>query len=148
MTNLKRNRRKDKHRHNYQARMLKFGTYAMGCRQHPGVVVETEIYPSDIWGSSIGIKSLVDGVVESCSLMHCSPDPIPKELAEKYAAYFKKHGQKMFSFVYNSKGYDQWVDDWHEGKGEPGQSLREYLHMTEEEYQIFATASWPKLEEV
>ncbi len=97
--NLKRNRRKAKHRHNRLARECRWGHYALGCRGHPGIIVETHVYPGDIWGSSIVIKSLIDGVEESCSLMNCVPERISHDEAMRQCDPLQRHIDNIRSTI-------------------------------------------------
>ena len=56
-------------------------THVMGCRGHPGLVVAKNYHDSDLFGADVDIKSLVDGVEESCSIYHCVPEIITAEEA-------------------------------------------------------------------
>ena len=78
-------------------------TYAMGCRGHPGLVVQKDaFFDSDIHGAGVEIKSLVDGIEESCSIFHCCPQPIDKEYALELAQYMKTHHWMDVSIKYKN----------------------------------------------
>lgn len=70
-------------------------TYAMGCRGHPGLVVKKDYEPDwpvgHLMGADVEIKSLIDGIEESCSIYHCVPTLITREYAERRAEYAKTH---------------------------------------------------------
>lgn len=88
--NLKRNRRKDKRYLNQMRKIAAWGRYGIGCRGHPGIVIETDYGSGICWGEDFTLKSLVDGVEESCSLYHCGLDKLTKQQAEILAENFKK----------------------------------------------------------
>lgn len=75
------NRRKQKSRLNHQAKRLNCFSFVEGCRGHPGILMEKNICRRDPHGSDVTIRSLIDGVYESCSILHCSPSPITGEYA-------------------------------------------------------------------
>lgn len=62
-------------------------TLAWGCRGHPAIVVEKYYSDQDVYGGGVELKSVIDDVVESCSLFHCNPQPItdPEALRRAYA---------------------------------------------------------------
>lgn len=72
-------------------------TYALGCRGHPGLVVERSFDPrwcvGDLYSADVGIKSLIDGNVESCSIYHCAPEPLFPEYAKEWGAFGREHHQ-------------------------------------------------------
>jgi hypothetical protein len=74
-------RRKKKRFISKMAKSLPVGSYALGCRSHPGVVTKRCWYPGQIYGADITIKSLIDGVEEGCDLYHCCPDGLFPEYA-------------------------------------------------------------------
>ena len=67
-------------------RLIPNVTYVIGCRGHPGIVIERNYWYNwshqSLCGADVAIKSLVDGIEESCSIWHCSPMVISKEEAE------------------------------------------------------------------
>ena len=69
------NWRRVKRIHNKHVKKLK-----VGCRDHPGIITELNV-SRDPWSSDVMIKSLLDGVEESCGIMHCGPEPLTKETA-------------------------------------------------------------------
>lgn len=75
------NRRKQKSRLNYHAKRLSMFSFVEGCRGHPGILIEKNICRRDPGGSDVAIKSLIDSVEESCSILNCSPSPITGEYA-------------------------------------------------------------------
>lgn len=96
-------------------------TYVMGCRGHPGLVVEKTYHPDshkawELFGSDVEIKSLIDGNVESCSIYHCVPEVITREYAERRAEYAKTHHCLDVSVEFD--GWDaeeirrDYWDDW------------------------------------
>jgi hypothetical protein len=104
--------RKIKNRMNYYHKKLVVGQYAEGCRGHPGIIIEKWFCPTDPYGCSVEIKSLVDGVEESCSMLHCAPRPIAsKELAERMAHVYKTQGSREFAKQFYPEYYndDEWV---------------------------------------
>ena len=145
----RRNRRKDRRRINWSRKHCHWGAYVEGCRGHPGVVIETYFSDQDWWGDSVTVKSLIDDVEESCSLMHCGVWPMSKAQAEERAAYWKKHGSTAYRFKYFPEAYDTWIEHWNEVNSNPenannknmlyvwGVPILEYLHLTQEEYDRF-----------
>jgi hypothetical protein len=89
------NRRKTRRIIKWRAEQLWVGSYAMGCRGHPGIVVTRCYDPrwsvGDLYGADVEIESLVDGNVESCSIFHCAPLSISKEYALERAEYHKTY---------------------------------------------------------
>jgi hypothetical protein len=88
-------RRKTRRAIKRRAERLWVGSYAMGCRGHPGIVVTRRYDPRwPVWamyGADVEIKSLVDGNVESCSIFHCAPETVPEKYAIERAEYHKTH---------------------------------------------------------
>lgn len=78
-------RRKVKRRVNWLRKHAGFGKYVIDCRGHPCIVTEVERYTDDLYGNGIYVKSLIDGSPNSCSLLHCAPQPISKQRAEHVA---------------------------------------------------------------
>lgn len=142
MVNTRQDRRKDKRVSNFLHRTCAFGKYATGCRGHPGIVVSTCYTPGDIWGSSLEIRSLIDGEVEACSLRHCGVWPMKKEVALEQAAYWRKHGKAAWLVKYEYEYVEELIDTWHKipEDADPqkvwgaGMSIIEFLQMTEDEY--------------
>ena len=105
-------RRKIKRIHNKRARLLRVGNYALGCRGHPGVIVTASIFTNDFWGSDIQIKSLVDDIVESCSIMHCAPTPLKKDNAIAMAVDYPLLSKREFSRKWNPWHDDEMWEEW------------------------------------
>jgi hypothetical protein len=131
-----------------EARALRLGNYAFGCRGHPGIVVETNFNPrintqyKHIFNWDVCIKSIIDGVVESCSVYNCAPEPTTKEYAEKYAAYFKEHGEKKAVMYFAPHAYYAWEKQYYDTTGEfdkfkEGKTLQQYLSLTDDEYAFY-----------
>lgn len=78
---MRHSRRKSKKRVNSQAKKLAMFSFVEGCRGHPGILVEKRVCRRDPYGSDVSIKSLLDGIEESCSILHCAPDPLTGEYA-------------------------------------------------------------------
>lgn len=86
------NRRRMKRYINHLASKLKHGQYFEDCRYHPCVVTQRIIRKDDICGSDLTGISLVDKSGCACSMFHCGPWPISREVAEKQANYLKVIG--------------------------------------------------------
>jgi hypothetical protein len=93
-------------------------SYAWGCRGHPGLVIERNYWPgwshSDLYSADVVIRSLVDGVEESCSIFSCAPMAIPEEEAKRRASEIQTIHSFDLSVMY---GYDKdklrgWLKDW------------------------------------
>lgn len=145
MTQRREMRERARWKKSYNKRLLRnrkglsVGSYALGCRQHPGIIIYNN-------GWDVTIKSMLDGVEEDCSIYHCAPAPLSKEAAEQYASYYQKHGREMFELWFHEEGYDRWVDQWRklkEGEYGFGKPLHEYLGFTENKYEIYLNRSWP-----
>ena len=74
--NMRKDRRKTKRAVNQLRKKAGYGKYVLDCRGHPSQVIEVEFYSSDLYGNGIIVKSLLDGVEGSCSLLYCRPDPL------------------------------------------------------------------------
>jgi hypothetical protein len=121
--------------------------YAIGCRGHPGKLVNVTVSGGDPWGSDCEIRSLFDDVTESCSLSHCAPEPITKEAADHLVRYRETYGEQNFSLWFHESGYDKWVEQWHslkEGEYGSDKTLAEYMNMSDEEYGKFVKRDWPE----
>ncbi len=119
---------------------LHVGGYAIGCRNHPGIITYYD-------GWDLSLKSLFDGIEENCSIYHCAPFPISKAAAEQYTSYYQTHGEKMFNFWFHESGYNRWVEQWHnlkEGDYGFGESLQNYLHFSDEDMKTFLNRDWPE----
>ena len=81
---------------------LKFGDYFENCFYHPSRVTNRTIYSSDMFGNDIEGVSLVDSSGCSCSMWHCGPTPMTKEMAEKQAEYLKIEGNKYSDEAFKS----------------------------------------------
>ena len=94
--------------------------YAMGCRGHPGLVIERNYDPRwshwALCGADVSIKSLVDGIEESCSIWHCAPMAISKEEAERRAEEIRTIHDFDLSIMYGHSVEDvqEWWNDWRE----------------------------------
>ena len=93
-------------------------SYALGCRGHPGLVIEKSYWPNwgvrDLYGSDVIIKSLVDGIEESCSIFNCAPVTISWEEAERRLMEIQTMHDFDISVLY---GYaveevQRWCQDW------------------------------------
>jgi len=133
-------RRKEKRVANWLRKKCGWGKYVESCRGHPGIVVKTCFPIGDLWGDSVDIKSLVDGVVESCSLRHCGIYPMPN--AVEQAEYWKKHGKNAAWAKFDPVGLHDCIDAWGlipadadpETRFGAGMPVHEYLGFTKEEY--------------
>lgn len=120
-------------------------TYAMGCRGHPGLVVKKDYHPDDhrtwvLMGADVEIKSLVDGVEESCSVYHCVPHIITKEEAERRAEFTKTHHSLDVSVEFGGytpeemrEYWDNWIKEgmtWYVLWDQDGQVVRSSSVMT------------------
>lgn len=103
-------RRKQKRRVMSQAKKLANGTYAIGCRGHPGIIQNKIIRPADIHGSDLEVVSLLDGCEGSCSIYHCCPTPISKDWALWLAMPFNYEVDKLV----RSLSWFVWYDDFDE----------------------------------
>ncbi|SRR5258706_15641119 len=80
--NLKKDRRKTKRIVNQLRKKAGYGKFCLDCRGHPCIVTEVEFYSSDLYGNGIIVKSLLDGIEGSCSLLYCRPDPLTESQAK------------------------------------------------------------------
>jgi hypothetical protein len=95
-------------------------SYALGCRGHPGLVITRNYDPDwshwQLYGADVEIRSLVDGVEESCSIFHCAPQAISK--AEAFRR--KEQIETIHTFdISVSEGYSieevqEWAREWYE----------------------------------
>lgn len=100
------------------ASKLPVGAYAIGCRGHAGTIIERHYNPRwgycALMGSDVVIKSLVDGVQESCSLRYCAPEPITQEDALRHSEMIRTH--HAFDVAYAQgctlEEIKEWVEDW------------------------------------
>lgn len=127
---------------------LKLGAYCFGCRGHPGIVTQVDWDLSNPWGSDFSVTSLIDGIEENCSVYHCGFAPTSKEVAEAYAAYSIRHGDKMATIKFFPHAYKNWEDQWndpdHTNPYKSGcSSLQEYLGLNDEEFQAHMTGVCP-----
>lgn len=102
-----------------RSKSLRVGKYARGCRGHPGIVIERNYDPNytytpiDLFGVDVIIKSLVDGIEESCSIKHCNPEPMDENSAKEEAEYIKTH-HSYDCAVRQGFPIDE-IKSWHEG---------------------------------
>lgn len=121
------------------------GAYAFGCRGHPGIVTEVNWARYSPYDSDCSITSLIDGVEESCSIYHCGPEPISKEVAEGYAEYAKRHGRTMASLKFIPDAWKYVEDQIDDPECNPeGKSFKEYMDFTDEEYHAYLTGEYPE----
>ena len=90
-------KRKIKRRVRNLYKKLATNSFAIGCRGHPGVVVDKCFSYQDIHGAEVGIVSLMDGVESSCSVFHCSPDPICGDYARWLMVPFNYEADRIVS---------------------------------------------------
>lgn len=105
-------KRKQKRSVMSRAKKLANGTYALGCRGHPGIIQNKVIRPQDIHGSDLDVVSLLDGVEGSCSIYHCSPDPISKEWALWLSKPFNHELSRLNSALIWCSKYDDFHEHW------------------------------------
>ncbi len=99
--NTKTDKRKLKHRLNSVCRKLKYGMYVIDCRDHPCIITEgARAWYQDLYGSEFACRSLVTETPNSCSVMHCGPEPISESLAKKMAEYWKQNGTTAYLTKY------------------------------------------------
>lgn len=120
---------------------LKVGAYCIGCRGHPGIVTKVS------WGynpfdSDFEVKSLVDGIEESCSVYHCGFYPYPKVLMEAYAEEIQSLGKKIALIKFFPNAYKSWEEQWvnpmHENPHKSNcNTLQEYLMLDDKEFAIY-----------
>lgn len=117
------------------------GRYVIGCRNHPGIVVETFFDHHPLGNNDVTVKSLIDGTLEACSLRHCGVEPISKEMAEAQAQYYIKHGPNAVWAKFYPDTLKEWIEAWHEIRATGNEKdygfdieLHEYLDFTLEEY--------------
>ena len=121
-------------------------SYALGCRGHPGLVVERCYNPrwsrQNLYGADVAIKSLVDGVEESCSLWHCSPEAISKQEAEKRAEEIRTTHDFDLSvqYGYPVEEVKRWCQDW------IGRGVLYYVLHDQEGYVVRSTQAFTKVE--
>ena len=89
---MRTNRRKLKRYLNHLSSKLKFGMYFEDCNYHPSQVTRRNIFKSDMCGSDIEGVSLVSNSGTCCSIYHCAPWPMSKEMAEKQMVYLQQEG--------------------------------------------------------
>lgn len=93
-------------------------TYAMGCRGHPGLVTKRSYWPGwllqDLFGASVEITSLVDGIKEDCSIYYCSPTPISKEEAKQRTEEIRTNHDADLSvkYGYAVEEVKSWIQHW------------------------------------
>ncbi len=79
--------------------------YVIDCRSHPCRVTRgARFHTQDLYGASFECQSLVTGTPNSCSVMHCGPEPISRDIAFERATYWKEHGTR--SYLKKYEGYD------------------------------------------
>jgi len=136
-------RRKKKRELSKRSRKLRVGNYAIGCSGNPGIVVFNNWYPGDIFNSYVKIKSLVDGNIESCSMYNCSPDPITKEFAEKYAVCIIEQGRKKALMCFFPLAYYEWEKLYYSEEfpktveHNKKKTLQEYMNLNDDEYAFY-----------
>jgi hypothetical protein len=100
------------------ASLIPHVSYALGCRGHPGLVIERNYWPDwslrDLYGSDVVIKSLVDGIEESCSIYSCAPQALSKEEAFRRAEEIRTvHDfDQSVRYGYPVEQVKGWCQDW------------------------------------
>lgn len=112
---MKKNR-KLKRELNHLHKQLSFGKYFIDCNHEPCIVTENLIYPELPYHSNIIGRRLLSGQETSCSIMHCDPQPISKELALEMVQYIQEYGwyaylKKYLKFTDEALDYYRKMDD-------------------------------------
>ena len=113
---LKWDRRKVKRVVNKRVRALNEAGYAWGCRGHPGEVTELNWYPNYPYSSDCTIKSLIDGVEESCSMFHCNPQPCKLTDVQPFVDFAKEAGLTRANIKFDLDNYRYWEGLFHKAK--------------------------------
>ena len=134
-------------------RRLPIGSYAFGCRGHPTRVVKKHFHPGELFGADCDLESLVDGVVESCSIYHCNPEPIGDAYALEYADYMKRHGKQMAEVKFHPAFYDDMEKTYRDPDFDTkhaswadyrvGKSLQEFLGLDDASFIAYQTREFP-----
>ena len=82
-----------------RAKRLALHSYAKGCRGHVGVIIEKNHYFDYPYESDVLIRSIVDGVVESCSIFHCAPVPVTVEYAQWTLVPFNRMAEDLAAYI-------------------------------------------------
>lgn len=141
--------RRDWKRFERNAEGIFLGGYAFGCRGHPGQIIELNWDRSSPHGSDCAIRSLIDGVEESCSIFHCGPQAISKEHAEAFAEYAGRHGRTMATMRFDPESWEYVRDQYNdpaiaESEYRKGKTLQQYLDMTDAEFEAYETKVFPE----
>ncbi|HEU5488482.1 MAG TPA: hypothetical protein VFV16_06635 [Candidatus Nitrosotalea sp.] len=97
-------KRKLRRRLNYLNKKLSYGNYFLDCNNHPCIIKENNIYPYYPYDSYVVGKSLVSDNETSCSILHCGPEPIPKQKALEMVSCIKEKG--WFQYLKDFLGYN------------------------------------------
>lgn len=67
-----------------------------------------------MFGASVEITSLVDGIEEGCSIYHCSPMPISKEEAEQRVEEIRTthNADLSVKYGYSVEEVKSWIQHW------------------------------------
>lgn len=118
------------------------GAYAWGCRGHPGVVTAVSWDRSNPWSSDCRIKSVIDGVEESCSIYHCAPQAISRTAAMAFRDSAAQEGMKRATLRLCGAGYRdlelQWWDaDYDSEYKRNAKSLADFLGLSDEDFAFY-----------
>ncbi len=108
---------------------LRLNSYAMGCRGHPGILVKKSYHEQHMHGADCEIRSLIDDVVESCSIFHCGPTPLAVAYALWLAVPFNHKASGVASTL-------QWVNRnrFHPEPDSDNWGLDEYIEVKIKEW--------------
>lgn len=85
-------KRKAKRRLNRFMKSMSGVNHIIDCRYHPCEITKIGICKSDPWASDFDCISLLDGTPNSCSIMHCGPEPITEKMAHEMVEFCKENG--------------------------------------------------------
>ena len=147
-------KRKVKRLVRWRANQLAIGSMAWGCRGHPGIVVKKYYHPSDPYGADVEIKSLVDGIVEGCSIFHCAPQSEPDHaFGFAFAEYCKRHGMTMATIKFYPNSFKRWEDEFFDPSSTcsyvksmraDGKTVQDYLGFSDIEWNAYKTGVLPE----
>ena len=110
MMDYRKSRRREKRYYNHMIKKLKYGCYFEDCNYQPCKVTNASIY-SYVNDSSIsGIRLTDGGPSTTCSIVHCAPWPLSKEIVEKQAEYLKIPGNKYSDDAFRE--FQTWKTDY------------------------------------
>jgi hypothetical protein len=70
--------------------------YVIDCRWHPCKVLTFGWHPQDLYGASLDVESLIDGLVSSCSMFHCGITDVNEIKAFEMRDYYHKYGEHRY----------------------------------------------------